>query len=289
MMTRYYHFAGVSVAISMPRNLFYENENRLEPFRTDETETDWTLTFECVEHLSPPRGNLVHEENGLYYWAEPDNCIHYIRASRNEWDKAPIRVEYYRNAADVQIRKECIWNRIPAKTVLESMAAEHMIARNHGFLLHCSFVERAGKAILFTAPSGTGKSTQAELWKQHRGAEIINGDRAAVRLENEVLLAEGIPFAGSSEYCENRSLPIAAIVYLGQANHTSIRKLQGYEAFAKIWEGISVNTWDKTDMELVSAVAQKATEKIPVFCLSCTPDESAVIALEEALRKLVSP
>jgi hypothetical protein len=164
----------------------------------------------------------------------------------------------------------------------------HQVLRYRGVFLHASYILVDGKAILFTAPKQTGKSTQADLWHQYRGAEIINGDRAAIRLAEGKLLAEGIPFAGSSQYCKNRSLPIKAIVYLGQALKTTIRKLQGYEAFSKIWEGVSVNIWDREDLERVSAVVQKVAAEIPIYHMPCTPDESAVLALEEALRKQVS-
>ena len=102
-------------------------------------------------------------------------------------------------------------------------------------------------------------------------------------------MAEGIPFAGSSTYCKNRSLPIEAIVHLGQAPVTTIRRMRGYESFCRIWEGVSVNTWDKEDVELVSDVVQKVAEQIPVFHMPCTPDESAVIVLEQELRKLENP
>lgn len=140
-------------------------------------------------------------------------------------------------------------------------------------------------AILFTAPSGTGKSTQAELWKKYRNAEIINGDRAAVCVKEGKLTAEGIPFSGSSSYCSNRSVPLSAIVYLSQASETTIQILRGAEAFFKLWEGISVNSWVKEDVEHVSNVVQKVAEEIPVYHLSCTPDETAVTVLEEEFRK----
>ena len=48
-----------------------------------------------------------------------------------------------------------------------------------------------------------------------------------------------------------------------------------------------MNTWDKADMEMVSAVVQKTAAEIPIFHMPCTPDVSAVLALEEALRNLV--
>ena len=287
MITRYYRFAGVNVAVHMPAILFCDEESRLEPFRTDPIKPDWSFNFEMKEELSAPEGVPVVQKPNMYIYDAGDHSIRYIGAYADDLERARIRMEYRENTGRAQVRDLGEREEVPVKYILTSLAAEHLIARNNGFVFHCAYIDHNGKAILFTAPSGTGKSTQAELWKQHRGAEIINGDRAAVRLENGVLLAGGIPFAGSSEYCENRSLSIAAIVYLGQAKQTSIRKLQGYEAFARIWEGISVNTWDKTDMELVSAVVQKAVEKVPVYCLTCTPDETAVIALEEAMRKQV--
>jgi len=57
------------------------------------------------------------------------------------------------------------------------------------------------------------------------------------------------------------------------------------EAFSKIWEGVSVNTWITEDVEAVSNAVLHAATAIPVYHLACTPDESAVTVLEEALRK----
>ena len=117
------------------------------------------------------------------------------------------------------------------------------------------------------------------MWHKYKNAEIINGDRCAVRVIDSAIVAEGIPFAGSSKYCKKRTLEIAAVVYLQQAKVTTIKRLKGLEAFRKIWEGISVNTWDKADMANVSAAAARLAASVPTYLLSCTPDESAVLAL----------
>ena len=58
-----------------------------------------------------------------------------------------------------------------------------------------SFIRWQGRGILFSAPSGTGKSTQANLWVQHQGAEVINGDRAALRQVGGRWQAFGLPYA----------------------------------------------------------------------------------------------
>lgn len=283
MMTRYYHFAGVEIALSMPEELFFEEEQKLAPFRTDHRENPWIIRFEKVDILPEPVGTLVLCEPSIRVYQEKDRIIRYFGFCGESWEEARMRAEYRDNETSVKLKKSQFPARVNVQYVLEAIAAEHMIARQNGFVFHCSYIERQRKAILFTAPSETGKSTQAELWNRHRDAEIINGDRAVIRLVDGVLMAEGVPFSGSSQYCKNRSLPVEAIVYLAQAPETSIRKLRGYEAFAKIWEGVSVNTWDREDLERVSAVVKVLLETVPVFYMPCTPDESAVSLLESTL------
>lgn len=280
MMERYYRFAGVEVLVSMEDSLFYRDERRLAPFRVEKVTDPWEFHFQMAEELPEPQGKLVVRQPAFSVWQE-EGTVRYIGG-----ETPRIRILRQGKRHWVLVRRNPYSDTIGTKTVLECMGAEHLIAQNHGFVFHCSYIAYEGQAILFTAPSETGKSTQAELWRRLRGAEIINGDRAAVHLADRMLYAEGIPFSGSSRDCENRSLPIRAIVYLGQAPQTSIRRMRGYEAFSRIWEGVSVNTWDKDDVERVSAVVQQAAGQIPLFHLPCTPDESAVTALEAELRKL---
>ena len=284
-MEKYYRFAGVEVAVRIPEDWMYEDDRLLAPFRVCQVKDPHVFCFEPVDSIAPPSGDLEVLLPGMRVYREGERYVRYIGSVENGWENAYIRAAHGKMDSHVQVKVSERITRLGVKTVLNAMDAVHLAAEAGGFLFHCAYIAYKGKAILFTAPSGTGKSTQAELWAERRGGEIVNGDRAAVRLSEGVLLAEGIPFAGSSQYCKNKSLPIQAIVYLGQSPRTAIRKLRGYEAFSKIWEGVSVDTWDKTDMESVSAVVQRAAATLPVYHLACTPDESAVSALEEALRK----
>ena len=270
----------------IPDDWMYEEDRQLAPFRVRQVKSPHIFRFTPVDSLSPPTGAPETRIPGVLVYRADGHDVRYIGSVEEGWEKAYIRVEYRENESYVQVKVSEKITHIGVKTVLNAMGAEHLVAKAGGFLFHCAYIDYGGKAILFTAPSGTGKSTQAELWAKHRGAEIINGDRAAVCVRDGVL-AEGIPFCGSSEYCNNRTLPLAAIVYLSQASKTVIRKLRGAEAFSKIWEGVSVNTWIKEDVEAVSNAVLRAAAEIPVYYLACTPDESAVIVLEESLRKQV--
>ena len=283
-MEKYYRFAGVDVAVRIPDAWMYEDDRQLAPFRIDQAEAPHIFSFEPVDVLTAPSGDLVAQIPGMMVYQEGNGYARYIGSVEDGWEKAYIRTIHGISESHAQVKVNEHITGIGVKTVLSAMGAEHLVAQAGGFLFHCAYIDIGGKAILFTAPSGTGKSTQAELWHQYRGAEVINGDRAVIRRKKD-LIAEGIPFCGSSSYCVNRTLPIAAIVYLSQAPTTSIRKLRGVETFLKIWEGVSVNTWDKEDMARVSGAVQQTATEIPTYHLACTPDESAVTALEEALRK----
>ena len=286
-MEKYYCFAGIEIAVSIPEKWMYEDDRHLAPFRVTQVNDPHVFTYMPVTSLSAPAGDMQALIPGVLVYRENEKSVRYIGAVTDGWEKAYIRTENEEKNHLVQVKLGESVAHVGVKTVLNSFALEHLLAANEGFVFHCSYIEWNGGAILFTAPSGTGKSTQAELWKELRDAQIINGDRAAVCMKEERIFAEGIPFSGSSSYCENRSLPLLAVVYLSQAPQTTIQKLRGIHAFYKIWEGVSVNTWDRKDVERVSEVVQKIAADIPVYHLACTPDETAVIALEEALKGLV--
>ena len=284
-MEKHYCFAGTEVTVSIPKKWMYEDDRQLAPFRVSQVNDSHIFYFEVVETIPEPTGNLEILLPGVRVYREKNRYVRYIGTVENGWENAYIRAEYGDREHFVKVIVREPMTFIGVKTVLNSLGAEHLIAKAGGFIFHCSYIDCGGKAILFTAPSGTGKSTQAELWKKYREACIINGDRAAICEKDGQLFAEGIPFSGSSSYCVNRTLPLAAIVYLSQAPQTIIKKVRGLEAFSKVWEGVSVNTWVKEDVEKVTNVVQRIAMEIPVYHLACTPDESAVITLEEVLRK----
>ena len=96
-------------------------------------------------------------------------------------------------------------------------------------------------------------------------------------------VVRGVPFSGSSGICENVTLPLQAIVCLSQARETTIAPLTGIRAFRNIWEGCSVNLWNSVDVANATQTLLEIIRQVPVYQLSCTPDESAVLALEEKI------
>ena len=281
-MERYYAFGGVELSLELPEGKRQGEENRLAPFRVDAVSMPYGFRFELAETLTPAAGTLCARTDSVAVYSQEGSWIRYLGPG----DCPYIRVSNREKDYTVQLLASQFPADVGTATVLTAIGAEHLIVEAGGVILHCSYIDVGGRAILFTAPSGTGKSTQAELWKQLRGAQIINGDRAAMAWRDGEAVAMGIPYAGSSVYCENRDLPLVAIVCLGQAPQTAIHRLGGYAAFRRVWEGCSVNSWDRADMARASETVANILSRVPVFALDCTPDESAVIALERALREV---
>lgn len=284
-MDKYYCFAGVEVVVSIADKWMYEDERELEDFRVSHVKNPHVFHFEIVDKLAVPKGQLVADYPDYCVYMQEEEQIRYIGSMNNGWESAYLRILHQEKEHFVQIKKSGHMDKVYRKLVLNALNLEQLVVKAQGVILHASYIEFNGKAILFTAPSGTGKSTQAELWQRYRNAEIINGDRVVIRLIDGKVYAAGIPFAGSSEFCKNQELPLEAIVYLQQAPHTEIERLKGFHAFRKVWEGCTVNTWNQKDLNKAVDLVTGIVGTVPVYHLACTPDESAIIALEQKIER----
>lgn len=159
---------------------------------------------------------------------------------------------------------------------LNHLAFENLLLGHDGIFLHASIVSYQGQGILFSAASGVGKSTQADLWKRYMQAEIINGDRAAVRKKDGIFWAFGSPMAGSSGIYKNTGAKIKALIILEQADKNVIRRMGAGEAFVHIYRETLVNVWDHEFVEKTVDLIREMVETVPVYLLSCRPDREAV-------------
>lgn len=165
------------------------------------------------------------------------------------------------------------------------LAFENVLINHQGFILHSSFISWQNNGILFTAPSGTGKSTQADLWKKYEDADIYNGDRTIIRKIDGKYYGFGSPYAGSSGIYRNESAPIKAIVVIEQGPDNVIRRLRGREAFLPLFRETLMNTWNKEYMEKMTDLLMDAACQIPVYHLSCRPDQDAVNTVKNEILK----
>lgn len=170
------------------------------------------------------------------------------------------------------------------ETVFVSMLAlEKEMMHAGAMLLHSAFMRYKDTAVLFSAASGTGKSTQADLWTKYRGTKTVNGDRSLLVREAEGWRAYGWPICGSSEICHNENYPVRAIVMLKQAKENRIYPLKGFAALRAVMEQITINAWDSDFQNVVIDQLEHLLQEVPVYCLECDISEEAVNCLEQVL------
>lgn len=170
-----------------------------------------------------------------------------------------------------------------SQCMLNLFSLEKHLVNRKKLIFHTCYVLYKGEAILFTAPSGTGKSTQGELWRQHKDADVINGDRCIIGKEGGKWKAFGLPFSGTSNICKNVTTPIKAIVYLQQAPKDAIWKLDKREATKKIWTQLTVNQWNENFVSRAWETMEKIIEEVPIYYFECTKEKSAVDCLYNEL------
>lgn len=152
----------------------------------------------------------------------------------------------------------------------------------HGVLL-----EHRGRGIILSAPSGTGKTTHARMWRDDRNALIINGDRAACAKTEGVWTGYGLPWSGTSGEQVNRSVPVFALVVLERGDRNeAVRVTDPLEAFFAVLPQVQYPSWDKDLSGKAMDLLEDFLRSVPVIRLRCLPEPAAVDVLAEALEAL---
>ena len=109
--------------------------------------------------------------------------------------------------------------------------ADELPDRNK-FLMHGALVAWKRTGYIFTAPSGTGKTTHVRLWEKYLGsdAEISNGDKPILEVKEDEIVAYGTPWAGKERLQKNTCVPVRGICFLRQSEINTIHKLSKKEA-----------------------------------------------------------
>lgn len=147
-----------------------------------------------------------------------------------------------------------------------------------GMVLHASALAYEGQAYLFSAPCGTGKSTHARQWQAHFGndqVQIINDDKPAIRLINDVFYIFGTPWSGKSEDNLNVQVPLQAICFMEQSVDNWIEKMES-KAALKLLINQTLRPSDMQAMDNLLTLLDKLIRQISVYKMGCNISSEAV-------------
>lgn len=163
----------------------------------------------------------------------------------------------------------------------------YQLLRFDGMLLHASAAVVDGKAYLFSAPCGTGKSTHTALWRKTFGADrvqILNDDKPALRLEDGQWYAYGTPWSGKTDQNLNLRVPLAGICFLSQARENRIRPYGGVKAIFSILEQTARPRGGESRGRMLELI-DKLLQTTPVWWLECNMEPEAARLSYETMSK----
>lgn len=158
------------------------------------------------------------------------------------------------------------------------------LLRYEGFRFHASAVVVDGKAYLFSANSGTGKSTHTGLWLKQFGdhAYILNDDKPALRRMDGIWYAFGTPWSGKNDISVNTGVPVAGIAMLERSANNEIAPLTGKEAVLEVFPQMNRLRGTQYRIKLLELL-DSLIRDIPVWKLKCNMDPEAAIVSYEAM------
>ena len=143
-------------------------------------------------------------------------------------------------------------------------------------LFHGSAIEVDGQCYLFTAPSGTGKSTHVRFWREHFGerAVMINDDKPFLIFEQDQVFVCGTPWMGKHRLGENIIKPLAGIFFLRRGEENSIQLMKPDKALPLMLSQIH-RPVNMECMMYTLEMLDKLLLNIPLYDFACNMDISA--------------
>lgn len=173
------------------------------------------------------------------------------------------------------------------RATIQRRVADYLIGRN-ALMLHGSTIAVDGKAYLFTAPCGTGKSTHTRLWRGLFGdrAVMVNDDKPFLRIIDHSVYACGSPWCGKHGLASNVSVPLQGICVLSRGKENLIQRADS----ASVMEILRQQAHSPLDADLLAQsfdLIDIITRYVPLWQLQCNMEQEAARVSYEAMSGML--
>ncbi len=229
--------------------------------------------------------------------AAPEGPVLRVCVSQNDIDAE-------REASAAEDIRDGIPVREFSDAYLETLAIYRKLCDKLAFddvmLFHCSAIEYGGRAYVFTAPSGTGKSTHAAIWRRVFGDKVrmINDDKPLIRMSSgnlaggkdsldtegrgPVFTVYGTPWDGKHRISSNISAPLAGICFLSQGPENVIEPMPYKDRLPRLFTQV-YRPSDRLAMAKVIGMIGKMADSVPVWQMSCNMEDEAAMMSFKAM------
>lgn len=252
---------------------------------------DMILRTISVAEISKPEGEIreqicdatiVHVGNDRYCRYLSDNNTGEI-ISATYYNATYSEVEIYL----LQRNQESDFSLTESEYMHTGFAFSDRLTELGGAVLHGSSVAYADQGIVFSANSGTGKSTHANLWKKRFGSKvtIVNDDKPALRFYTGIPYIFGTPWSGKSDLNANVQIQLKALVFIKRAETIRIERLKTRDSIFNLMGQISRPYYDEKIGLKTMNIIEKLVQTVPIYRLYCNISQEAVDTVYQQLRE----
>lgn len=224
--------------------------------------------------------NDVHELCKEYqYSGNPDFSV-----AISQYD-----IDYERMKSALEDKKENIPVRNFPDSYLETLAVYRKISgympEYDTVLFHGSVVAVDGIGYLFTAKSGTGKSTHTRLWREYFGkrAVMINDDKPLIHVTENGIFVYGTPWDGKHHLSRNISVPLKAICILTRAEENHIERISRSDAYPMLLQQI-YRPHNPDKMKKTLEILDNISDNVNLYRLGCNMKINAAEVAYNAMK-----
>lgn len=172
------------------------------------------------------------------------------------------------------------------RSVIQRRVADFLISRDT-LMLHGSTVAVDGRAYLFTAPCGTGKSTHTRLWRELFGdsAIMVNDDKPFLRITPDAVLSYGSPWSGKHGLATNVCVPLKGICSLHRGKENRIIRVEPACVTELLRKQVHIPD-DETLAKKAISMLDTVVEMVPLWEMWCNKDLEAVEVAYSAMHRV---
>ena len=187
-------------------------------------------------------------------------------------------IEYNKKNVNIYIKKSSFLD----EYLLSQYAINYLIDNySNAIFFHSSSIKYENMGIIFSAKSGTGKSTQRRLWEKYGNSLVINDDKNIIRIIDDKLYIEPNPWCGKHMKQNNIRQKLDVIVFLYQSKENVLKELNKKDAFRLLLGQIFPPNYNDLKWDLIT---DKILE-LPILYYGCNMEYDAFKVLNERIME----
>lgn len=253
-------------------------DSLLEQYLIEDDLVDHTIQVTVSDGFDVPKGLKLQANYKNRFVYESKNHIHIVA-----YNEEGVCKQYIQHSKDykhiiINLHSSDSKSRlIELEYVLSGLLFVELALLHNRLAIHASAIEINHQGILFSASSGTGKSTHATHWMNVHDGTVINDDKPLVYLENNHFVVSGTPWCGKDLLQNNITIPLQAIVFLERGNNI-IQDLSTKDKILKLYKN-SIRPRNEHLIHNTSLTIEQLALQIPIIQYQATIDESSVEVL----------